>query len=102
MSDQSTTSTPPASTKPASPHDPTLERWRLVRGAVVDVTVLLVVAGLAYTKTVSGDAAVALLAAIAGAGAVHKSAGALSGKGPVVGGTVALLGASLLGRGGDS
>lgn len=101
MSDPATS--PPASVKPPPPpHDPQLERLRLIRGAVVDVVVLLVVAGLAYSKTVSGDAAVALLAAIAGAGAVHKSAGALSSRGAVLGGTVALLGASLLGRGGDS
>lgn len=101
MSDPATS--PPASVKPPPPpHDHQLERLRLIRGAVVDVVVLLVVAGLAYSKTVSGDAAVALLAAIAGAGAVHKSAGVISSKGAVLGGTVALLGASLLGRGGDS
>lgn len=96
MSDQSI---PPASAKPT---DPALERLRLVRGMVVDLAVVIAVVVLAVTKVVSGDAAIVVVAALAGAGAVHKGGSALGLRVAQGGSTVAILG-SLLGRsGGDS
>jgi hypothetical protein len=62
MSDQSI---PPASAKPTT--DPALERLRLVRGMVVDLAVVIAVVVLAVTKVVSGDAAIVVVAALAGA-----------------------------------
>lgn len=101
MSDQSTTSTPPASVKPA-PYDHALERWRLIRGMVVDLAVVIAVVVLAVTKVVSGDAAIVVVAALAGAGAVHKGGSALGSRVAQGGATIAILG-SLVGRsGGDA
>lgn len=60
----------PPSVRP--PHDPTIERMRVMRGIVIDLAVLAAIVALALTKTVGSDAAVALIAALAGAGAVHK------------------------------
>lgn len=99
MSD--TTPPPPASVKPA-PYDPTLERWRLVRDMVVDLAVVVAVVALAVTKVVSGDAAIVVVAALAGAGAVHKGGSALGSRVAQGGATIAILG-SLVGRsGGDA
>ena len=96
MSDQSI---PPASAKPT---DPALERLRLVRGMVVDLAVVIAVVVLAVTKVVSGDAAIVVVAALAGAGAVHKGGSALGLRVAQGGATVAVLGSLLKRSGGDS
>lgn len=97
MSDPS--ASPPASVKPQPPTDPALERLRLIRGLVVDLAVVAAVVVLAVTKVVSGDAAVVVVAALAGAGAVHKGGSALGSRVAQGGVTVAIV-SSLIGRGG--
>lgn len=99
MSDLSTSSAPPASVKPQPPYDPALERLRLVRGMAVDLAVVAAVVALAITKTVSGDAAIVVVAALAGAGAVHKGSAALGSR-VAQGGAAIAIASSLIGRGG--
>lgn len=102
MSDPSTSSTPPASVKPQTPYDPALERLRLIRGMIVDLAVVVAVVVLAVTKVVSGDAAVVVVAALAGAGAVHKGGSALGSRVAQGGAAIAIV-SSLVGRsGGES
>lgn len=96
MSDPTTS--PPASVKPP-PYDPALERLRLIRGMVVDLAVVAAVVALAVTKVVSGDAAVVVVAALAGAGAVHKGGSALGSRVAQGGAAIAIV-SSLIGRGG--
>lgn len=100
MSDITPTAVRP-SLPPSAPPDPALERLRLLRGLAVDLAVLAAIVALSMTKIVSGDAAVALIAAIAGAGVVHKGGQAVSGK-LAAGGAVAALATGLAGRGGDA
>lgn len=96
MSD--TTTPAPSSVKPP-PYDPALERLRLIRGMVVDLAVVAAVVALAVTKVVSGDAAVVVVAALAGAGAVHKGGSALGSRVAQGGAAIAIV-SSLIGRGG--
>ena len=92
---------PPPFARPEPPYDPAAERIRILRGLVIDLAVLASVVVLAVSKTVSGDAAVALIAAMAGAGAVHKGGGVVAGK-LATGGAVVALVSGLAGRGGDA
>lgn len=118
MSDTSPSSLPPADlavpkTDPEAErlrlqiilHNLQVDRLRLYRGMVIDLAVVFAVVALGITKTINGDATVALLAALAGAGVVHKGKDALHGRAAsnaVAGGLVMYMGASLLGLKGDA
>lgn len=92
---------PPASARPEPPYDPALERLRLLRGMLVDLAVVGAVVAFVLTKTVDGSAGIVILAAMAGAGVVHKGGGAAGGR-LAAGGVTGAMVASLVGRGGST
>lgn len=98
------TPTPPQqpSLPPVSqpPYDPAVEKLRLIRGIVIDLAVVGAVVAFVVTKAVDGAGGLVLLAAIAGAGVVHKGGSGIASK---VGGSAAVaLVAGVVGKGSDS
>lgn len=92
---------PPASARPEPPYDPALERLRLLRGMLVDLAVVGAVVAFVLTKAVDGSAGIVILAAMAGAGVVHKGGGAAGGR-LAAGGVAGAMVAGLVGRGGST
>ena len=91
---------PPPSARPEPPCDPALERLRLLRGMLIDLAVVGAVVAFVLTKAVDGSAGIVILAAMAGAGVVHKG-GAAGGR-LAAGGVAGAMVAGLVGRGGST
>lgn len=101
MSPSPASNRPPPSARPEPPYDPALERLKLLRGMLIDLAVVGAVAAFVLTKAVDGSAGIVILAAMAGAGVVHKGSSAAGGR-LAAGGVAGAMVAGLVGRGGST
>lgn len=92
---------PPPSARPEPPYDAALERLKLLRGMLIDLAVVGAVVAFVLTKVVDGSAGIVILAAMAGAGVVHKGGSAAGGR-LAAGGVAGAMVAGLVGRGGST
>jgi len=94
---------PPPSARPEPPYDPALERLKLLRGMLFDLAVVGAIITFVLTKAVDGSAGIVILAAMAGAGVVHKGGSVVAtGSRLAAGSVVGTMLASLVGRGGST